>query len=182
MRDTQRSLRVRRGSDDACRYGRAGHDAIVFVITAKDTGVCSFTWFIEAHSTSFYIKSTMRAMQVVKVSLHGPDPNRVGKEHFRLDFTNPSEARRAVNAGAGWAAYGAAIAAGVHRPADRRRRSGASDTILVRAQHVPSGDITRPQSAGDCEGDASCPNRRASGGSRDARRLLSEPCAAVLAE
>ena len=83
-----------------------GHDAIVFVITAKDTGVCSFTWFIEAHSTSFYIKSTMRAMQVVKVSLHGPDPNHVGKEHFRLDFTNPSEARRAVNAGAGWAAYG----------------------------------------------------------------------------
>lgn len=86
-----------------------GHKAIVFFVADEETGVCSFTWFIEAHGTSFYVKSTMRAMQMVKVSVHGPDPKHIGKQHFRLDFTRPKEALKAINAGAGWAAYGSPL-------------------------------------------------------------------------
>ena len=56
-----------------------GQDAIVFCIMDKATAVCGYTWFIESHSTSFYIKSTMRAMQSVKVSVHGPDSNHIGQ-------------------------------------------------------------------------------------------------------
>ena len=83
-----------------------GEDAIVFFIHDQETGVCGYTWFIEAHGTSFYIKSTYKPMQVTKVSIHGPDPNHIGNQHFRLDFTKPDEARGAVRAGGGWAAFG----------------------------------------------------------------------------
>lgn len=83
-----------------------GEGAIVFFIHDQDTGVCGYTWFIEAHRTSFYIKSTYKPMQMTKVSIHGPDPNHVGKQHFRLDFTRPEEARKAIRAGGGWAAFG----------------------------------------------------------------------------
>lgn len=74
----------------------------MFCVMDKETGVCGFTWFVEAHSTSFYIKSTMKAMQTVKISIHGPDPNHIAKQHFRLDFTSPKEAQKAINAGGGW--------------------------------------------------------------------------------
>jgi hypothetical protein len=43
-------------------------------------------------------------MQMTKISIHGPDPNHIGKQHFRLDFTKPDEARKAINAGGGWSA------------------------------------------------------------------------------
>jgi hypothetical protein len=77
-----------------------GQNAIVFFMNDRQTGVCGYTWYIESHRTSFYIKSTFKPMQMTKVSVHGPDPNHIGKQHFRLDFTGPDEARKAVNAGA----------------------------------------------------------------------------------
>ena len=49
-----------------------GQEAIVFVIFDKQTGVCGFTWFIESHRTSFYIKSTFKPMQMTKISIHRP--------------------------------------------------------------------------------------------------------------
>jgi hypothetical protein len=83
-----------------------GEDAIVFCIMNRETGVCGYTWFIEPHRTSFYIKSIYRPLQTMKVSIHGPDPNHVGKQHFRFDFTSPREAQKAINAGGGWAPFG----------------------------------------------------------------------------
>jgi hypothetical protein len=83
-----------------------GEDAIVFCILDKETGVCGYTWFIESHRTSFYIKSTYKPLQTMKVSIHGPDPDHVGKQHFRFDFTTPEEARKAINAGGGWSPFG----------------------------------------------------------------------------
>ena len=82
-----------------------GEDAIVFILD-RESGVCGYTWFIRAIWTSFYIKSTYKPMQMTKVSIHGPDPNHIGKQHFRLGFTKPQEARKAINAGGGWGAYG----------------------------------------------------------------------------
>lgn len=83
-----------------------GENGIVFFIHDKETGVCGYTWLIETHQTSFYIKPTYRPMQVTKVSIHGPDPKHVGKQHFRVDFTKPEEARKAIRAGGGWVAFG----------------------------------------------------------------------------
>ena len=83
-----------------------GEDAIVFCILDKETGVCGYTWFIESHRTSFYIKSTYKPLQTMQVSIHGPDPDHVGKQHFRFDFTTPEEARKAINAGGGWSPFG----------------------------------------------------------------------------
>ncbi len=83
-----------------------GQDAIVFCIWNRGTGVNGYTWVIEAHRTSFYIKATYKPLQVTKASIHGPDPAHLGKEHFRFDFSDPKVSRRAVNAGGGWAAFG----------------------------------------------------------------------------
>lgn len=83
-----------------------GRAAIGFCMWNKTTGVTSYTWFIEAHRTSFYIKSTYKPLQVTKVSIHGPDPAHAGKEHFRFDFTDPKTAKKAVKAGGGWGAFG----------------------------------------------------------------------------
>ncbi|WP_062900122.1 hypothetical protein [Mycobacterium avium] len=98
-----------------------GQDAIVFCVHDKQTGVVGYTWYIESHRTSFYIKSTMKALQTVKVSVHGPDPNHIGKQHFRLDWTSPKEAQKAINAGGGWMQSGQTLPfvfAG--RPVNRR--------------------------------------------------------------
>lgn len=85
-----------------------GQDSIVFCIIDKETGVCGYTWYIEAHRTSFYIKSTYKPMQMVKVSIHGPDtlPENVGKQHYRLGFTDPKQAEKAIRAGGGWGGFG----------------------------------------------------------------------------
>jgi len=39
---------------------------------------------------------------MTRVSLHGPDRNHVGKQHFRLDFDHPGPAGKSVAAGGGW--------------------------------------------------------------------------------
>lgn len=86
-----------------------GQERIVFAIVNRDTGVAGCTWMIEAHRTSFYIKSTLKPMQMAKVSLHGPDPDHPGKEHFRFDFTDPKVSRKAANAGGGWQVFGTGL-------------------------------------------------------------------------
>jgi len=82
-----------------------GQDAIVICIVDKQTGVCGYTWFIEAHGTSFYIKPTYTPMQVVKVSIHNPDADHDG-EYYRLDFVRTKIAQKAIRAGGGWGAFG----------------------------------------------------------------------------
>ncbi|MDG4667966.1 hypothetical protein [Mycobacterium sp. 236(2023)] len=97
-----------------------GQDAIAFVIIDKATGVCGYTWFIESHATSFYIKSTFRPMQMVKVSIHGPDADHPN-EHYRLDFTKPKESGKAIRAGGGWGGFGQALPLAFEgRPVNKR--------------------------------------------------------------
>lgn len=79
-----------------------GHNAIVFVILDRQAKIAGFTWLIEWSTTSFYIKSMYKPMQTTKISLHGPDPNHIGKQHFRLDFEHPGPAGKAVAAGGGF--------------------------------------------------------------------------------
>ncbi|CAN3128585.1 hypothetical protein ACNUDN_11735 [Mycobacterium sp. smrl_JER01] len=82
-----------------------GQAAIVFCIVDKETGVCGFTWFIEAHDVSFYIKSTFKPLQMVKVSIHGPDATHPN-DYYRLGFTKPKESAKAIRAGGGWGGFG----------------------------------------------------------------------------
>jgi hypothetical protein len=77
-------------------------DAIVFSIVDPVAKIAGYTWLIEWTATSFYIKSTYKPLQMAKISLHGPDPKHIGKQHFRLDFDHPGPAAKAVNAGGGW--------------------------------------------------------------------------------
>jgi hypothetical protein len=71
-----------------------------------ETGVIGYTWLIESHRTSFYIKSMYTPLQTLKVSIHGPDPNHIGKQHFRVGFTRSKEVQKAIAAGGGWAPFG----------------------------------------------------------------------------
>jgi hypothetical protein len=79
-----------------------GEHAIVFSILDRAAGIAGYTWLIEWSTTSFYIKSTYRPLQMTKLSIHLPDPNHVGKQHFRLDFDHEDPATKAVRAGGGW--------------------------------------------------------------------------------
>ncbi|OBF42578.1 hypothetical protein A5719_03365 [Mycolicibacterium peregrinum] len=86
-----------------------GQERIVFAIVNRETGVTGYTWMIESHRTSFYIKPTFKALQLAKASIHGPDPDHPGKEHFRFDFTDPKVSKKAVNAGGGWHTFGTGL-------------------------------------------------------------------------
>lgn len=77
-----------------------------FMATNDGTAIDGWHWLIEWTTTSFYIKSMNPAVQLMKVSMHGPDPRpqHVGKEHFRFDRerTNQDRADRAADAGGRW--------------------------------------------------------------------------------
>lgn len=79
-----------------------GQHAIVFSILDREAMIAGYTWLIEWSTTSFYIKSTYKPLQMTKVSIHGPDPKHVGKQHFRLDFEHKDPATKAASAGGGW--------------------------------------------------------------------------------
>ncbi|SLC59839.1 Uncharacterised protein [Mycobacteroides abscessus subsp. massiliense] len=79
-----------------------GEHAIVFSIFDRAAKIAGYTWLIEWSTTSFYIKSMYKPMRMLKVSIHGPDPKHIGKQHFRLDFDHPKPAQMAVSAGGGW--------------------------------------------------------------------------------
>lgn len=80
-----------------------GENAIVFLIHDRASNVAGYASLIEWSTTSFYIKSTYKPMQLMKISLHGPDPKHVGKQHFRLDFDHADPAGKAAAAGGAWA-------------------------------------------------------------------------------
>lgn len=86
-----------------------GEHAIVFSILDRAAKIYGYTWLIEWSTTSFYIKSTYKPLQLLKVTIHGFDPKHVGKQHFRLDFDHAEPATKAVNAGGGWATVGAQL-------------------------------------------------------------------------
>lgn len=79
-----------------------GEHAIEFLAHDRASNIAGYTWLIEWSTTSFYIKSTYKPMQLMKVSLHGPDPKHVGKQHFRLDFDHADRAGKAAAAGGAW--------------------------------------------------------------------------------
>ncbi|BCO67481.1 hypothetical protein MINTM008_23410 [Mycobacterium intracellulare] len=79
-----------------------GEHAIGFFTHDRVSNVAGYTWPIEWSTTSFYIKSTYKPMQLMKVSLHGPDPEHLGKQHFRLDFDHADPADKAAAAGRAW--------------------------------------------------------------------------------
>lgn len=81
-----------------------GEHAIVFFVHDHASNVAGYTSLIEWSTTSFYIKSTYKPMQLMKVSLHGPDTKHIGKQHFRLDFDHADPAGKAVAAGGAWVA------------------------------------------------------------------------------
>lgn len=64
---------------------------------------------IEWSTTSFYIKSQFRPLQVCKVSIHNPDPRHPGKDGFRLDFEHDTPKRKAVAGGGSWMLDGAQL-------------------------------------------------------------------------
>ena len=81
-------------------------DAIAFGIFDLENEVVGFSWLIEWTTTSFYIKFQQRSVQLAKVSLHGPDPNHLGKQHFRFDLTETKLVEKAQRAGSGWSTFG----------------------------------------------------------------------------
>lgn len=100
-------------SDDVPYPGWDGHPGMDqhpciewFMATNDGTAIDGWHWLIEWTTTSFYIKSMNPAVQLMKVSMHGPDPRpqHVGKEHFRFDRerTNQDRADRAADAGGRW--------------------------------------------------------------------------------
>lgn len=87
--------------------GMDQHEVIEWFMATNDgTAIDSWHWFIEWTTTSFYIKAMTLATQLLKVSLHGPDPRpqHVGKAHFRvaLERRNQDRVEKAVGAGGSW--------------------------------------------------------------------------------
>jgi hypothetical protein len=78
-----------------------GQHAIEFFILDREAKIAGYTWLIEWSTTSFYINSLYKPMQMTEVSLHGPDSKHIDEQHFRLDSEHPSQAVKAVNAGRG---------------------------------------------------------------------------------
>jgi hypothetical protein len=79
-----------------------GEHAIDFVTHDRASNVAGYAWLVEWSTTSFYIKSTFKPMQLLKVTLHLSDPKHLGKQHFRLDFDHPDPAGKAYAAGGAW--------------------------------------------------------------------------------
>lgn len=79
-------------TEDVPYPGLDEHRAIEFLwATNNGTAIDSWHWLIEFTTTSFYIKSMNRALQSMKVSLHGPDERHAGMEHFRFDVIRTSD-------------------------------------------------------------------------------------------
>lgn len=94
-----------------------GQHAIEFFTLDRASKIAGYAWLIEWSTTSFYIKSTYKPMQLMKVSLHGPDPKHVGKQHFRLDLDHDGPARKAAAAGGSWVAIDGASCRSISRAA-----------------------------------------------------------------
>jgi hypothetical protein len=86
-----------------------GEDAILFSVMDRAARIYSYSWLIEWTTSSFYIKSTYKPLQLMKVSIHGADPKHIDKQHFRLDFDHARPATKAANAGGAWTEDGAEL-------------------------------------------------------------------------
>lgn len=64
--------------------------AIEFFFIAEATALWGHHWLIEWSTSSFYIKCLHPAMQMAKVSLHGPDPKHPGRQHLRYGLERDS--------------------------------------------------------------------------------------------
>ncbi|WNG79968.1 hypothetical protein C6A86_017020 [Mycobacterium sp. ITM-2016-00316] len=62
-----------------------------FMATNDGTAIDSWHWLIEFSTTSFYLKSMNRALQAMKVSIHGPDDRHPGMDHFRFDVIRTAD-------------------------------------------------------------------------------------------
>jgi len=61
--------------------------ALEWLMATNDgTAIDSWHWLVEASTTSFYVKSLNPALEGAKVSIHGPDDNHPGEDHFRFDL------------------------------------------------------------------------------------------------
>jgi hypothetical protein len=87
----------------------SGEHAIVFATLDRAAKVWGYGWLLEWSTSSFYVKSTYRPLQLMKVSIHDEDPKHLGKQHFRLDFDHSDPATKAANAGGSWTAVGAQL-------------------------------------------------------------------------
>ena len=65
----------------------------MFCVCRKQPPIYGYMWLIECATTSFYLKNLYKPLQSTKISIHGPDANRVGKQHFQFDLTNPRSLR-----------------------------------------------------------------------------------------
>lgn len=77
--------------------------------TDDGTAIDSWHWLIESSTTSFYVKSLNQALEGAKVSIHGPDDNHPGEDHFRFDLIrtdgetlDQKAADKAARAGGRW--------------------------------------------------------------------------------
>ena len=76
--------------------------AIEFFFIAEASSLWGFHWLIEWSTSSFYVKCLHPAMQSAKVSLHGPDPKHLGKQHLRFDLDHTDVLEKATKAGSHW--------------------------------------------------------------------------------
>lgn len=121
-------------------------DAIAFGIFDLENGVVGFSWLIEWSTTSFYIKFQQKSVRVAKISIHGPDPKHLGKQHFRCDFTHEHERDKAATAGSGWETLGEGFPYYFEgRPINKRTvhamRFSATSDLFRRG--IPSGPAPR---------------------------------------
>ena len=86
-----------------------GEHAILFAVGDRTKGKYGYASLIEWSTTSFYIKSQYRPLQVCKVSIHNPDPRHPGKHGFRFDFEHAGPKRKATAAGGSWILGGAQL-------------------------------------------------------------------------
>jgi len=84
--------------------------AIEWLMATRDgTGIDSWHWLIESTTTSFYVKAMHHALEGAKVTMHGPDDNHPGADHFRFDLIrtdgetlDQKAADKAARAGGRW--------------------------------------------------------------------------------
>lgn len=90
--------------------GMQERTALEWLMATNDgTAIDSWHWLIESSTTSFYAKSLNQALEGAKVSIHGPDDNHPGADHFRFDVLrtdgetlDQKAADKATRAGGRW--------------------------------------------------------------------------------
>ncbi|MDQ2848077.1 MAG: hypothetical protein M3Y09_02070 [Actinomycetota bacterium] len=103
---------------------------IKFVVGNRATGMAGYTWRINTHGTSFYLRPTMRALTQLKISLHGPDPRPGLVPSFEVKIDQSAEAGAAKVGGVAISADGGSRWKFPGRPTDEPR---AQHVLTVRS-------------------------------------------------